>query len=121
MTSKSDTLILSASLPPVPTSYPPVPTSYPPVPTSYPPVPTSYPPVSSFSAKKNQTKFQAHRNNGDQTWELDLWSQEGSLPTGGIRLSVVIVARNEAAHLRRTLEGLIKGAPVDTDFRLFAV
>jgi GT2 family glycosyltransferase len=132
MTRKPHTRSVSASLPPVPTSYPPVPTSYPPVPTSYPPVPTSYPPVPTsyppvptsyppvppLSETEYQAGPQASRYRVDRTWKMDVWSQERSQPEGArdIKLSVVIVARNEVNHLRRTLECLIKGAPIDTDF-----
>jgi GT2 family glycosyltransferase len=106
------------SYPPVPTSYPPVPTSYPPVPTSYPPVPTSYPPVPPLSATKHQSDSSVPHFDVEHTWKMDVWSHEGSQPDAAraIKLSVVVVARNEVAHLRRTLECLIKGAPGDTEF-----
>ena len=97
-------LKLAISTPPVPTSYPPVPTSYPPVPGSYPPVLSLSPPPASLSPAASGPSVRSSRK------------KPARRRKPAVRLSVVVVARNEVRHLRRTVDCLMQGAPADAEF-----
>ncbi len=101
-----------SSYPPVPSSYPPVPSSYPPVPSSYPPVPSSYPPVPSSYPPAPSVASTLSRSESYDACTFPTRNKNLS----EARLSVVVVARNEAQHIRRTLEYLMEGAPAGTEF-----
>ena len=112
------------SVPPAPTSFPPVPPfdppdpisappapdpiSAPPVPISYPPVPVSYPPVPSFSPAASQ-RVPNHLEGPNR-------SSSHRPASNNVRLSVVVVARNEVRHLAATLGSLMRGAPASAEF-----
>lgn len=101
-----------STAPPVPSKAPPVPSTAPPVPSTSPPVPSTSPPVPSKAPPLPSTVPSVPPSFARRPRVAAAKSRRRHR----VSLSVVVTARNEAGHLRRTILSLSKGAPEGTEF-----